>query len=283
MRTEEHVLSAHRGSNGIRSYHSILLPQRRAYNAHHHTECELSVFLSGRGTYTVGEKAYPFEAGSVFLFGSNEEHCITEITEEINLLNVQFEPYILWERPDTMELLSLFNARNTSFENRFRDETGEILNCLRSLENELSLRLPCYTMTARYYLFMALTHIIRNYACIDYAKLVKATDGIAQSLRLAIDYIQENLESKLTLASVARVACFSPTYFSYIFKKFNGISLWEYINIKRVERAVEMLKNERMTKLEIAERCGFSSASNFYKTFSAVTGKTPSEYAEKRE
>jgi hypothetical protein len=33
-----------------------------------------------------------------------------------------------------------------------------------------------------------------------------------------------------------------------------------------------------LMKLEVAERCGFSSSSNFYKIFFAITGKTPSDY-----
>ena len=99
---------------------------------------------------------------------------------------------------------------------------------------------------------------------------------------MSIDYIQRNFERKLTLEELAKVAFLSPTYFSYIFKKLNGISLWKYINIKRVERAIEILKRENISKLEIAERCGFSSSSNFYKTFFAITCKTPSEYTKRK-
>ena len=56
MRTREYALKESRTGIGIRSYHSCLPPQVRPYNAHHHTECELSVFVSGEGVYTVGEK-----------------------------------------------------------------------------------------------------------------------------------------------------------------------------------------------------------------------------------
>ena len=104
---------------------------------------------------------------------------------------------------------------------------------------------------------------------------------VAGNMRRAIRYIDENLEQKLTLRTIADVACLTPTYFSSVFKKLNGVSPWEYITIKRVERAVEMLKTTDLTKLEIAERCGFSGSSNFYKAFAAVTGKTPSDYQRK--
>ena len=68
------------------------------------------------------------------------------------------------------------------------------------------------------------------------------------------------------------------TYFSSVFKKYNGITPWEYITIKRVEMAINLLKTSDMSKLEIAERCGFSSSSNFYKAFLKITGKHPKDF-----
>ena len=281
MKIKEYSLSKDCVSGGICSYHSVLSPRKRKYNAHHHTECELSVFLSGEGIYTVGKNEYKFRKGDVFLFASDEEHCITEVSEEMDLLNLQFEPYILWENPDAIELMQLFNSRNESFKNIFSDRDGVVRNMLLKIEEEMCNQHPCYSVVAKYQLFFALSTIIRNHSGINYEKSIKATENFTQSIRASIDYIQHNLERRLTLEDIARVSCLSPTYFSYVFKKLNGISLWKYINIKRVERAIEILKTESVSKLEIAERCGFSSSSNFYKTFASVTGKTPSDYVKK--
>ena len=282
MRIHEYSLKETREGSGVRSYHSLVSPQRRPYNAHHHTECELSVFLDGEGIYTVGEREYRFHPGDVFLFASDEEHCITVIDRSIDLLNVQFEPYMLWETPDAMELMALFNARNASFENRFLDEGGGVRREILLLEEELCQRRPCYAVATRYHLLLALATLIRDYACTDSQKTIKASDSITQSIRVSIEYIRHNLDRELTLREIAGVACLSPAYFSHVFKKYNGISLWKYINIKRVEKAIEMLRSESVTKLEIAERCGFSSSSNFYKTFFAITGKTPRDYTTQK-
>ena len=74
-----------------------------------------------------------------------------------------------------------------------------------------------------------------------------------------------------------------PTYDEngeFVFKKFNGVSPWEYITIKRVERAIELLRTTDLTKLEIADQCGFTSSSNFYKAFFHVTGKKPGDFVK---
>lgn len=87
MRFDELVLYDDTNIPYIKTFHSAVLPTKRTYNAHHHTECELSVFISGQGIYSVQDRTYSFEPRNVFLFGSNEEHCITAIDKEINLLN----------------------------------------------------------------------------------------------------------------------------------------------------------------------------------------------------
>ena len=279
MRTKEFALQDGAGRTIIKAYHSVLSPQKRPHLDHHHTECELSVFLTGAGTYTVNGKTYDFKKGDAFLFGSNEAHCITDITEDMDLLNVQFEAKLLWERAESVELLNLFAARNKSFSNRFEEDETLAAGLLR-LERELRDQPACVTVTAKYLLFSLLVHIIRHYDCIDQSKSLISHSSVTRSLKQSINYINENLCNKLTLEDIAAVACMSPTYFSSVFKKFNGVSPWEYITIKRVENAVELLRTTDMTKLEIAEQCGFTSSSNFYKAFFHVTGKKPSDFVK---
>ncbi len=282
MRCEELILTDDANRVTIRSYHSRLSPGKREYREHHHTECELSVFLSGRGIYEVHGRRYEFGAGDVFLFGSNEAHCITEITEEMDLLNIHFEPRILWEHAESVELLNLFFMRSKAFSNRFSGEDEGLRAGILLLERELKERRACYALTVRYALFSVLIRMIRDYDCTEPEKTLGAHSGARRSVKEAIRYIGEHLGEHLTLREIADVACMTPTYFSAVFKKLNGVSPWEYITIKRVERAIELLRTTDMTKLEIAERCGFTSSSNFYKAFYHVTGTRPGEYQQSR-
>lgn len=278
MRTKEYALCEDSGHVTLRSYHSVLSPQLRTYREHHHTECELSLFLSGRGTYAVHGMEYEFHAGDVFLFGSNEAHSIIRIDEPMDLLNVHFESRVLWERPESAELLNLFAARSKSFCHRFTDKDGILAQKILHLEKELAESRPCRALEAKYALFSTLTHMIRQYDCVDPQKSVTAPSSLTQSLHAAMQYIHKHLPDKLTLEQIAAVACMTPTYFSAVFKKFNGVSPFEYITIKRVELAVDMLRHTAQNKLEIAALCGFSSSSNFYKAFRRITGKTPHDF-----
>ena len=274
----KNVIYDDKGNEIIKVFHSKVSAGKRIYTEHHHTECELSLFVEGSGIYTVGDKKYEFNKGDMFLFGSDETHCITELYTRTDLLNIHFEPQLLWQQPENMELLTLFFAKNGDFSNRFSGSDNKLKNLILGIEKELSEKLTGYIIEAKYKLFEALIYILRNYDYFDkrksYAKYRISTD----KMKDAMSYINKNLSEKLILKDIAVAACMSQTYFSSVFKKLNGISPWEYITIKRIEKAIFLIKTSDMTMLEVAESCGFSSSSNFYKAFSKVTGKKPTDY-----
>lgn len=285
MKYGEAFLYDKNGNSVLKSFYSSVGRGKREYREHHHIECELSTIISGSGVYTVGEKDYSFSAGDVFLFGGDEEHCLTDISDNFTLLNIQFNPQLLWTDSDAFSILRLFFARNGNFKNKLDNNiyTEAIHNNIIRLNRELYDKCDGYPLMVKYILYSTLLTIVREYDYIDQSEDYTYFNGTIKSMKEAIKYIDENLfDSTLSLNDIAECASMSPTYFSSIFKKLNSVSLWEYITVKRIEKAVELLKTTDLTKLDIAERCGFSSSSNFYKAFSKVTGKTPSQVCGKK-
>ena len=286
MRYNEQILYDSHNKPVLRTFHTTVAPGRRNYREHHHTECELSIFCSGSGVYSLPEKEYKFIKDDVFLFNSDEVHCITDIgTEEtFDSLCVQFEPRILWADknfPESGELLRIFFDRSSNFENlidRTNPQTKFICKELYELEKELIEKKFNYYMIVKMKLYSILTRLIRSYDYVKKETEFSANRETFSRLNKALKFIDENLDGELRLDELAKIATMNKTYFSTVFKQFNGISPWEYITIKRVEKAIELLKNTSLTKLEIAERCGFNSSSNFYQQFKKVTGKLPKDY-----
>lgn len=68
----------------------------------------------------------------------------------------------------------------------------------------------------------------------------------------------------------------SPAYFSRYFKKMTGLTFSCYLNVLRVDRAVELLASgENITMADLMARCGFNTLRNFNRVFKAVTGYAP--------
>ena len=116
----------------------------------------------------------------------------------------------------------------------------------------------------------------------DYAQRMQVNrrKRYPRAVTVCIDYIYDNLHTKLTLPCLAEVTGLSGGYLSRLFRREVGMPLSEYITLKRVEAAENMLKYSEFSCLEIADYLCFSSESHFIQVFRRLTGYTPRRYRE---
>lgn len=99
-----------------------------------------------------------------------------------------------------------------------------------------------------------------------------------QKIKLALRYIDERLNDKITLQGVADELLLSPSHFSKLFAKEMQISFNKYVTQRRIEYACRLLKETQDYVYQIAELAGFSSLVYFTKVFKNVVGVTPNDY-----
>jgi AraC family transcriptional regulator len=97
-------------------------------------------------------------------------------------------------------------------------------------------------------------------------------------LRLVVEYVRAHLDRDIPLADLASVAGMSPHYFTELFRKSTGQTPHQFVLSKRVERAKQLLRNPKLTALDVAILVGFADASHFTKVFRRAVGATPSRY-----
>lgn len=97
-------------------------------------------------------------------------------------------------------------------------------------------------------------------------------------LAAAFSYIEQNLREKITLAELADICCMSIPSFCKKFKDRTGMTLVQYMNEKRIEKAKILLQNKSYSLWEISEKTGFSNANYLIRVFKKVTDQTVSEY-----
>ena len=103
--------------------------------------------------------------------------------------------------------------------------------------------------------------------------------GVADRAR---EYVMQHVMEKITLGDVADHACVSPSYMSKSFKRIMGISLVDYINSMKVEKAKEMMQEGKGDRIaDIALSLGFTNIYYFSKVFRKVEGIPPTEYIRK--
>ena len=79
-------------------------------------------------------------------------------------------------------------------------------------------------------------------------------------------------------AQVAAKTGLSPYYFSKLFNEYTEMSFPDYISGIRVQNAINLLVNDKLSITECAFLAGFQSTTRFNKVFREITGMTPREY-----
>ncbi len=104
-----------------------------------------------------------------------------------------------------------------------------------------------------------------------------------ERLNRVLIYIQENINSPMSLETLSGVAFFSPFHFHRIFKAFVGETVNDYIRRIRLEHAALKLSYSYETITSIALASGYETPSAFTKAFRQHFGKIPliSEIQEK--
>ena len=95
---------------------------------------------------------------------------------------------------------------------------------------------------------------------------------------MAKKYIGENIKKRIVIGDICDALKCSKSTLLTGFKKQYGITVNSYITELRLDMAVRLLGEGRMTISEIASETGFSDQSYFSKVFSAKYGIPPSEY-----
>lgn len=96
----------------------------------------------------------------------------------------------------------------------------------------------------------------------------------------AIDHVVGHLDGDLSLEEVARAACFSPFHFHRVFKSLIGETLGQFVKRQRLERALQLMSHAPARSLtDVALACGFSSSSDFSRSFKQRFGVPPSAFS----
>ncbi len=119
-----------------------------------------------------------------------------------------------------------------------------------------------------------------RYMVRKYCRLVNkhSQKGYSLPVQKVITRIDTDITADLSLKEIARLLNVNPSYLSTLFKKETGMTLTDYVNKKRVERAKQLLHTTNMQIQLIAQNCGILDVNYFTKMFKKYTGKTPNEY-----
>jgi AraC-like DNA-binding protein len=97
-------------------------------------------------------------------------------------------------------------------------------------------------------------------------------------LRRARDLLDREYARPLDVPTMARAALMSPSLFSRRFRETYGDTPYGYLQARRVERAMALLRYGHMSVTDVCMAVGFTSLGSFSSTFTRLVGEPPSVY-----
>lgn len=107
-------------------------------------------------------------------------------------------------------------------------------------------------------------------------------DGPAhdRGLPAAVAHVHQHLDTALTVAELAEVACMSESTFRRAFRADTGRTPYQYVTLVRMRRAERLLQDPHRSVTEVSYEVGFRSVSHFIKAFKRHAGTTPKAYQQ---
>jgi transcriptional regulator GlxA family with amidase domain len=106
----------------------------------------------------------------------------------------------------------------------------------------------------------------------------KATEDVNRRMLRARDVMDRAYAEPLDISALARIAYVSEAHFIRTFRETFGETPHRYLQRRRVERAMFLLRSTDRSVTDICIETGFSSLGTFSRTFTEIVGETPSAY-----
>lgn len=91
-------------------------------------------------------------------------------------------------------------------------------------------------------------------------------------------YIDHNYQKDISVEFVASLFHMNRSYLSHIFKKKQGQSFKDYLNLVRLEHAKSLLKQTNKKIYQIATAVGYDNVRSLYRVFKKMEHTTPEQY-----
>ena len=246
------------------------MPVPADFKMHTHESYELYYFVGGGGIYRVEGTPYPLKTGDILIMRPAEAHYI-DITDSkpYTRLSINFRSELLSGIDPNGRLLSPFNNRKIGTFNRYRAENFKS-DVYKAFIKNITTDNPDRRVQTITNLLPLLNEISIAFDMIDDTEVNKSLDS------RIISYINRRIFEDISLDDICEKYYISKTYLCRIFKKATASTVAEYITVKRLVAARQMiLSGTPPTKAYL--QCGFRDYSVFYRAYKKHYGAPPSK------
>ena len=211
-------------------------PDPRHYAMHTHETHELYYFLSGRGVYRIESSEYPMRAGDILIMRRAESHYFDiDVSEPYKRFTLNFSESVFDVIDPEGLLMKPFYERELGKGNLYRrsdfddDTASRLIGRMLSPEQDV-----------RTEVLSCLPALLGEIARVWRKRSQSEPEEAPLSYRI-VSFVNDHLTDELSLDRIAARFYISKPQLCRIFKAATGSTVWEYVTIKRLIRAREII------------------------------------------
>lgn len=252
---------------------------------HWHQGCELLFVYRGQGRVIVNQQTYDIKKGMLFFFQPFQLHKVhVEVSPKTPYERsiIHFDPLAIGK--NTSQIFPGLNALLNQLQNGVNEpqafnledsyqyiyEACEIFN--------KSLQTSNWEEESQLFLMQLLSCIRSKIHNIDLNSSFHSNYRSLYYSEKIMQWMEEHYMEPFDLGQLSDDLHLSKSYVSRIFKRETGSSLTEYLTIRRMKQACQMLQVTKKPIELISESVGFGSVSYFIQLFKKMIGTTPLQY-----
>lgn len=241
---------------------------------HSHDFLEINIITAGSGKHHIEEMSLNVTPGDVFIIPVHARHGYT-CKDKLNVHHILICKDFITRYQEELEAIPGFQTL-FNIEPQLRQATPNkyFLHLdhkkLQATLQDLDRITAAYNNEQFMYQNILTLHLICDLCMMFHEQMNRPSDsasipGPNRAIIQVLEYIQGNLDRKLTVDELSRVAAMSCATFNRHFKQMLGIPPMEYVVKCRVQRALILIDENRLSKTEIALMCGFYDSSHMDK------------------
>lgn len=251
-------------------------PKAQGHFRERKTGCSQHILIycnDGEGWYDIGKGKNTIKKNQFFIIEARTPHIYG--ASNVNPWSIY---WIHFTGEKSSLFSSLFNKTHT-----IDDDKTARYNDRIQMFNEILANLEMgYSIENMEYITLCLWHLLGSFRYVPQFREVNKPkpQDLVQNI---INYMKKNLHKQLTLEEIAAYAKYSPTYLSNIFSQKSGMSIINYFNLLKIQKACSLLDFTDKKIKEIAYELAFNDPYYFSKVFTKHMHLSPREYREKKK
>ena len=241
----------------------------REFRLHMHPFPEIYIYISGCAEFYIAGTTFHLNPYDILLIPGNTLHqpqpAVGEFFERF-VLNIPPTFYTLMNCPELEDVFLNLSDFKYKIPGYIVKRSG-VLSFINFFENE-------YKADSKYATSLILSKIMDLLYRLNTIDKFEGFDSINTVIQDLINYIDVNYKTIYDLESLSTHFPYSKNHLSFLFKKYTGITIMKYINLKKLESVEQLYKNGKSLMYACIES-GFTSYDSFSYFYKKELGISP--------